>query len=131
MNREQMIARQQALINAARSGRRDLTADETAEFDELQRQIDALDAAGTAAPAAASTAAPAADAAAGTTRSAAQETAGASHDDMARAIEEERGRIREITSLCREFGMDPGDYIERGTRIDEVRYYERIPGSIS
>lgn len=120
MNREQMIARQQALINAARSGRRDLTADETAEFDELQRQIDALDAANAAAPAAAGAGAPAADAA-GATRSAGHEMASTSHDDMAMAIQEERGRIREITSLCREFEMDPGEYIERGTGIDEVR----------
>lgn len=42
MNRKEMIRRQQELLEAARAAGRELTANEQAEFDSLQRQIDAL-----------------------------------------------------------------------------------------
>ena len=42
MNRKQMIQRQQELLNTAKAAQRELTAEEQAEFDNLQRQIDAL-----------------------------------------------------------------------------------------
>ena len=37
MNREEILRRQQELLNAARIGERDLTAEEQREFDDLQR----------------------------------------------------------------------------------------------
>ncbi len=37
------------------------------------------------------------------------------------AREAERTRVREITALCRSFGMDPAQYIEDGTTLDETR----------
>ena len=43
--REELIARQQELLNAARAAGRELTAEEQAEFDTCQRELDALDAA--------------------------------------------------------------------------------------
>lgn len=46
MTIEQMIARQQELLNAARSAGRNMTREEAAEFDSLQRSIDAARAAG-------------------------------------------------------------------------------------
>ena len=41
MTIQEMIARQQAIVSGARAAGRDLTAEERAEFDGLQRQIDA------------------------------------------------------------------------------------------
>ena len=41
MNIQEMIARQQAIVSGARAAGRDLTAEERAAFDDLQRQIDA------------------------------------------------------------------------------------------
>ena len=41
MNIEQMIARQSEITSLARSENRDLTPDETREFNELQTKIDA------------------------------------------------------------------------------------------
>ena len=40
MTIQEMIARQQAIVSGARSAGRDLTAEEKAEFDGLQRQIE-------------------------------------------------------------------------------------------
>lgn len=101
MNREQMIQRQQELLNTARAAQRELTAEEQAEFDFLQRQIDAL---GAPAPADPTPAAPADNA------------------DSARAAE--RQRCAEITTLCREFNVSAEDqarYLTEGTTVDAVR----------
>ena len=40
--RQQMVQRQQELLNAARAAHRELSAEEQAEFDSLQRQIETL-----------------------------------------------------------------------------------------
>lgn len=101
MNREQMIQRQQELLNTARAAQRELTAEEQAEFDSLQRSIDAL---GVPAPADPTPAAPVDNA------------------DSARAAE--RQRCSEITTLCREFGVSAEDetrYLTEGTTVDAVR----------
>lgn len=102
MNLEQMIQRQQELLNTARAAGRELTADEQREFDNLQTCIDSIR---SAVPAqAAAPAAPQIDA------------------EAARAAE--RQRTSEITSLCREFnvsGEDMARYINEGTSVDAVR----------
>ena len=41
MTIQEMIARQQTIVSGARAAGRDLTAEEKAEFDGLQRKIDA------------------------------------------------------------------------------------------
>ena len=93
MNLKEMIARQQALIDGAKAEGRELTAEEKAEFDSLQRSIDAARAAK-----------PAAD------------------SDMAKkAVEAERQRVSEITALCRDFSVDADSYIKDGSSIDQVR----------
>ena len=52
MTIEEMIARQQAIVTAARNdGERSLSSEEQAEFDSLQAQIDAARSAGDPAPA--------------------------------------------------------------------------------
>lgn len=111
MGLEQLIAEQQQLVSAARAAGRDLNAEEQARFNELQRQIDEIraqqrEAAAPAAPAAAQAAGePAPD-------PEAERSAGATA---------ERQRIREITTLCRDFNIDPQAYIDGGQDLAAVR----------
>ena len=91
MNREQMIQRQQELLNAAKAAQRELTAEEQAEFDSLQRSIEALDAAAGEA------------------------------DGIRAAQQAERTRIREIETMCAHFGMEAREYIDNGTTIEDAR----------
>ena len=96
------IQRQQALVKAAKDGNREMTAEEQAEFDSLQREIDTLNAEITAeetqqrsltqsqsiapAPTPISSAVP-------------------TVTDEQRILDE-RTRIANITTMCREFDMD-------------------------
>lgn len=96
MNREQMIRRQQELLNAAKAEKRELTAEEQTEFDDLQRQLEELDKPGSNTP------------------------QGNADERMAA----ERQRCAEITTLCREFQVSPEDesrYLTEGTTVDSVR----------
>lgn len=95
MTREQMIQRQQELLNTAKAAQRELTAEEQAEFDNLQRSIEALGA----------DPAPAGD-----------------NAESVRAAE--RQRCAEITTLCREFSVSSEDqtrYLNEGFSVDAVR----------
>ena len=85
MNLKQMIQRQQELLNAARAAQRELTADEQAEFDSLQRSIDAIRATtgGNGAPAG----------------NGEQPTSGDNADSVRAAQQAERTRIREIEAI--------------------------------
>lgn len=118
MTIEQMIARQQQLVDAARAEHRDLNAEESAEYEKLQRQIaDARQAAGSAhanpAPASTSTEG-------GGQRSASQ-TANPDPEAETRAAQAERERVLHIQSLCRQFDMDPAEFINNGSTEDQVR----------
>ena len=95
MTLEQMLSRQQAITNAAREQRRDLTAEEQREFDTLQGQIDALRDQTQDPPPADPPAQPE-----NTEPDAAQ---------AARAAENRR--VRDITAMCRDFGLEPDAYI--------------------
>lgn len=103
MNRKQMIQRQQELLNTAKAAQRELTAEEQAEFDNLQRQIDALPAeeGGEGAPAA---------------------PVATDNADSVRAAE--RQRCADITTLCRDFSVSAEDqqrYLNDGVSVDAVR----------
>ena len=107
MNLEQMIQRQQELLNTARAAQRELTAEEQAEFDSLQRSIESLRSAGGAEPAPAAPAAP---------------VAPVDNTDSVRAAE--RQRCAEITTLCREFNVsseNQAHYLNDGVSVDSVR----------
>lgn len=107
MNIQEMIARQQAIVNGARAAGRDLTAEEKAEFDGLQRQIDEAGTQGGEDPN-------------GDARSAGNE--GADPNEAARqAVVAERQRVSDITALCRQAGMDPAQYIADGSDMNAVR----------
>ena len=98
--RQEALARQQELVNLARSEGRGLTADEQAEFDRCQAVIDADDGAHGE-----DGAAPSQDAAA----------------EAQRAVENERRRMSGIINLCRQTGMDPAGYIQDGSSVEDVR----------
>lgn len=101
--RNQAIARQQAIVSAAKSENRDLTEEERREFDSLQLTIDTC-----------------------TREIEAEENsrAGESQTETRALLEAERSRISEINSLCREFDMPEEErdgFINKGTSVDEVR----------
>ena len=100
MNREQILARQNELIEGARTAGRAMTAEEIAEFDSLQRTLAALD----AAPAPTEPVQPAVP-----------------EDSAQRAIEDERNRVAQISDLARSFGLDPAQAITDGTTVDGYR----------
>lgn len=102
MNRKQLIQRQQELLNTAKAAERELTAEEQAEFDEIQRQITAMDA-GTGSG---------------------EEPEVNPEAERAAAMTAERQRCAEITNLCREFNVSAENersYIEQGVSVDGVR----------
>lgn len=107
MGREEILARQRALLDQARAAGRAMTADELAEFDSLQRALDAMDARGQAPAPAGGASAPAAP----------QDDGAA----MRAAVEAERTRVRSIAEMCQEFGMDSRQYIDNGSTVDAVR----------
>jgi len=111
--RQQKMLRQQEIVNAAKDAGRDLTAEEQTEFDSLQREIERLD---------------------GEIAAEEQQQRGMTPQpnappqnpanpeaDTQRAIQEERARIRSITELCGEFGMEARSYIESGATLEAVR----------
>ena len=107
--RQQKMLRQQEIVDAAKNAGRDLTAEEQTEFDSLQREIDTL----TAEIEAEERQVP----------QPAQTPAAGQEDpvDTQRAIAEERERIRSITSICRDFGLEADTYIQNGSTVDAVR----------
>ena len=117
MTFQQMIARQQEIVNGARAAGRDLTAEEQREFDELQRQIDAADTGnGGSAPAGGARGAEDPTPAEGTGNG-----GPAPANDGQRAVAEERQRISDIMALCRQTGMEPDQHIRNGDSLDAVR----------
>lgn len=100
------LLRQQELVNAAKNANRDMTAEEQAEFDSLQREIDDL-----------------------TREIEAEEKEPGGEPDtpdntrqlVDEALQAERKRSAEITTLCREFGMEPDSFITEGKTLDETR----------
>lgn len=96
MTIEAAMQRQQAIVDAARDTGRDLAETEQAEFDALQRQIEAMRA------------------------EPVQESVG-TDDTAVRAVEAERSRVSEISAMCRDFDMDPQCFIDDGSTVDSVR----------
>ncbi len=119
--RQQMVQRQQELLNAAKAAHRELSAEEQAEFDSLQRQIETLNAE--------------------IEQEERQQAAGQAGNPPATGTGQERGedpeqvrqqertRISEITNLCREFGMEDqipafisGDNSEESVRAAVIEH---------
>lgn len=93
------VARQEEIVNAAKAANnRNLTDTEQVEFDSLQRDIDTLK------------------------REIEQEEReqGASNEAQ-RKVNEERQRVLDISTICREFGIEPETHIKSGATMDQVR----------
>lgn len=99
MNLQEMIARQSEIARLARAENRDLTEEETREFNQLQTKIDEAKSAGS-----------------GTGPDSGGEEA---VRQAARAAE--KARIAEITALCRSFDLDPQPHIDSDISVDECR----------
>lgn len=100
-NKEQMqvlIRQQQEILAAAKNEGRMMNEEELSRMEELQRKITKL----------------------GEEEGDGSEGIGEGEGEQ-RAIEEERERMAEIFDMCRDFGVDAGDYIRNGTSVDMVR----------
>lgn len=110
MNKKKLRAakllRQQELVNAAKTENREMTTEEQSEFDSLQREIDDLT-----------------REIEGSEKEQGEETA--PQENTRQMVEEalasERQRSAEITTLCREFGIEPDKFIAEGKTLDETR----------
>ena len=121
MSREQMIARQQELLAFAKSQNRAMTEDELKEFDSLQRSIDAYDAAVGATGHANQRSVKDDDDDEGGNKDDDEDGQKSAKDIQARAIKEERERIRSIEEMCRHFNMDASEYISKGTSVEGTK----------
>lgn len=111
------MARQKTLTETAANANRPMSDPEQAEYDALQREIDALIteiAAQRAQP-------PNANADAPVTPSPAAAPDEPQTDGVQRAIEAERRRVADITALCRQFEVDPSEHIREGRDMNQVR----------
>lgn len=103
MNRKEIVERQQAILDAAKREGRELTAEETREFESLQRSLDEM------------------DAGEGQQGQRGQEGGETPEQMVQRALAAERQRIADITALCRSFNLDASEYISSGNSMEEVR----------
>lgn len=123
--RQQKIARQQAILDTAKAQHRSLSDQEKQEFDSLQREIDQLtveieaeereveqDLSAGAAPEKETKA-----------EKSIPGTGTEADLDEGQIRQQERARVSEITSLCREFGMDDQmqGFINEGKTVEDVR----------
>lgn len=113
MTLEEMINEQQMLVNNARTQGRAMSEEETRRFDELQQQIDTQRTQSNNA----------AHAREGETQTQTGNGDGGdeSGGDTQRAIAQERTRISNISAMCRDFEVDPTQYIQNGATEDQVR----------
>ena len=111
--RDAAIKKQQALRDAAKAESRGFTAEEQKRFNELQTEIDSLNAqirardnGGEPAPQP-------------------EPTSTEPTEGERQAIQNERARVTEITAICRSFGeiegIDPDTFINNGSSVDQVR----------
>lgn len=126
MSIQEMIARQQAIVSMARGEGRGLTAEEQAEFDQLQGKIDAARSAGNGGQGAAQgagegTPAPAEGNRGTGTPAPADPDRESAEAARRAAVEAERQRNSDIVELCRQVGMDPAEHIRDGHTMDQVR----------
>lgn len=109
----QKAMRQQEILDAAKTAHRELTAEEQAEFDSLQREIEDL--------AAELDTEERQEAEPQDGQRQQEDTRGINAQELLR---QERTRVSEITSLCREFGLSDESlrgYIDGGTSVESVR----------
>lgn len=101
--KKKWIQRQQELLDTAKAAGRELTAEEQAEFDSLQRMIEAAsnDDEGE--------------------RGDVPQNQGQAAEDADAIREAERSRIREIQAMCDHFNIEAREYIDGGTSVERAR----------
>lgn len=108
MTLQEMLARQQAILAAARTAGRELSAEERREFEDLQRSIDGMQAEGTGTPA----------------PGAGEGEGGLGEDQVrAQAAIQERNRITTINQMASELNIPDStseEWIRSGISIEEV-----------
>lgn len=108
MNLKELIQRQQTILDTVKAAKREFTAEEERELEDLQRQIaEAVRGQAGQPPTAPPTVTP---------------TVPQMDENAVRTAE--RQRIAEITSMCRSFGVsneDTDKYIKEDTSVDAVR----------
>lgn len=124
--REAAMLKQQAIIDAARAdGQRALTAEEQAEFNRYQRDIEQADAETEAQERGlAGNGGMPANPSEGQTSIPAVQTVQqpAMPDGNQRdAATAERNRVTDIMALCRDFDTDPSEYISNGSTLEQAR----------
>lgn len=92
------VARQQEILNNAKTAGRSFTAEEQTEFDSLQKDIDSLK-----------------------EKIAEEEKSTQTQNETERAMQAERQRTIDITALCRTFEISPDDFIKDGSTVEQVR----------
>lgn len=98
---QKILARQKAILDGAKNdGNRALSVEEQREFDQLQTELEALREQGYP-----------------------NDPIPTPVDNSERALAAERQRALEITSLCRDFGLNAEEYIKDGHSIDQVRQF--------
>ncbi len=90
---QMLIGQQQMLLDTAKSAGRAMNEEELSQMEELQRQITALQ----------------------------ESDADSREEDAQRSVAVERERMAEIYDMCRDFGVEAGDFIRNGTSVDAVR----------
>lgn len=86
-----ILKRQQEILSFAKTQGRDLTAEESAEFDKLEKDLESL---------------------------AAEEE---EDETAKRALADERKRVNEILDLCKGLDVDSAKFIKENTSVDEVK----------
>ena len=86
-----ILKRQQEILSFAKAQGRDLTAEESAEFDKLEKDLESL---------------------------AAEEE---EDETAKRALADERKRVNEILDLCKGLDVDSAKFIKENTSVDEVK----------
>ena len=112
------MARQKTLTETAANENRAMSYGEQAEYDALQRDIDALISEIAAGQSAQRTQP---DSAVPDTQPPAAAPDEPQTDGVQRAIEAERRRVADITALCRQFEVDPSEHIREGRDMNQVR----------
>lgn len=122
--RDAAMLKQQAIVNAAKAeGNRALTAEEQAEFESCQREIEEANAEIEAQQRglAGDTGAPMAPPLPQQTALQTITPPAAPVTGQRSETEAERSRVTDIIALCRDFDADPTEYIQNGSTMDEVR----------
>ena len=112
MGKKEILARQQELLDQAKTQNRDLSPEEKREWDDLQQKLDEMErqtSEGRGEP--------------GQTQNEPGQTGANGESETQRALANERSRCKSIREICRSFGME-GDvdaYIDDGYTVEQVR----------